>query len=101
MIDPELVHMLLDHVADLGTDDAGNRHFRLTRQAPESLLRDLRYAGRTEYVTAWQSPRYRAILLASEHAGRLVAFADEARYREAVHLARQGIMPELAQMRER
>ena len=101
MISPELVHMLVDHVTDLGTDDAGNRHYRLVDEAPRPLLRDLRYAGRTDYATAWQSPRYRALLLASEGAGRIVAFTDQSHYREAVALARQGIMPEMVQARER
>ena len=94
MIDPELLHMLIDQAIDEGHDEHRSRHFRVLGEAPQPILHDLRFAGRSEFVSAWQSPRYRALLLASEEAGRLVAFADEARFRQSVRLARQGILPE-------
>ena len=94
MIDLELVHMLIDQAIDEGQDEHRSRHFRLRGEPPQPLLHDLRFAGRSEFVSAWQSPRYRALLLASEEAGRIVAFADDAQFRQSVRLARQGILPE-------
>ena len=38
--------------------------------------------------------------LAAEGAGRIVAFSDQARFREAVVLTRQGSMPEMVQARD-
>ncbi len=101
MINPDLAHLLVDCATETGTGDGHERQYLLHTEAPRDLLRDLRYAGRTDFVTAWQSPRYRAILLAAEGGGRIVAFADQAHFREAVQLARQGILPEVAQVRER
>lgn len=94
MIDP-LLHAMLDQATDVGTDSRGGHHYALTQPAPDAFLKDLRYAGRTELVTVWQSPRFRALLLASEHSGRLVMFDNQRQFAGAVRDAGRGFVPEL------
>ncbi len=83
----------------LGTDESGGEHYRLTYAPPKAVLEDLRFASRTELVTIWHSPRYRAILLASQGAGELVMYQTQATYDLALQAARQGIYPTLDRQR--
>ena len=94
MIDP-LLHQMLDQAVDAGTDGNGGHHYTLAQQAPDAFLKDLRFAGRTELVTVWQSPRFRALLLASEHSGRLVLYENQRQFATAVRDAGRGYLPEL------
>ncbi len=99
ILPPDVMQEILDEGLRLGTDDSGGEHYRLASAPPEPILADLRYANQNEIVTVWQSPRYRAILLASQGAGELVLYQNQAQYDLAVQAVRQGVYPSLERQR--
>ena len=92
-IDPTLLADLAKDAVEIGVDDHATHFYRI-RRTPEMLLQDLRYAGKTEITTAWQSPRFRALLMANEGYGILALFTNRIRYEEAVRQAERGRFPE-------
>jgi len=99
MLPPDIMEQILDEGLHLGNDDGGGDHYRLLTSAPQPILEDLRYASKTELVTVWQSPKFRAILMASQGAGELVLYQSQAQYDLAIQAARQGIYPTLDRQR--
>ncbi len=99
ILPPDIMQELLDEGLRLGTDDSGGEHYRLAAAPPQPILEDLRYASKNEIITVWQSPKYRAILMASQGAGDLVLYQNQAQYDLAVQAARQGIYPSLERQR--
>lgn len=99
ILPPDIAQELADDALSIGTDEGGGAHYRLTYSPPQPVLADLRFAGKTERTTIWHSPRYRAILLASQGAGELVMYQTQATYDLALQAARQGICPTLDRQR--
>ena len=99
ILPPDIAQELMGDALRLGTDESGGEHYRLTYAPPKAVLEDLRFASKTELVTIWHSPRYRAILLASQGAGELVMYQTQATYDLALQAARQGIYPTLDRQR--
>ena len=99
ILPPDIAQELADEALRVGIDDGGGEHYRLTYAPPQPILEDLRFASKTELVTVWHSPRYRAILLASQGAGELVLYQTQAQYDLALQAARQGVYPTLERMR--
>ena len=99
ILPPDIAQELADDALRIGTDEGGGEHYRLTYSPPRPVLEDLRFASKTEIVTVWHSPRYRAILLASQGAGELVMYQQQANYDMALQAARQGIYPTLDRQR--
>lgn len=99
MLPLDIAQELADEALRLGTDEGGGEHYRLTYAPPRAVLEDLRFASKTEYVTIWHSPRYRAILMASQGAGELVMYQTQAQYDLALQATRQGIYPSLDRQR--
>ncbi len=99
ILPPDVMQEILDQGLRLGADDGGGDHYRLLTSAPQPILEDLRFASKSELVTVWQSPQFRAILMASQGAGELVLYQSQAQYDLAVQAARQGIYPTLDRQR--
>lgn len=99
ILPPDVMGEILDQGLHLGTDSGGGDHYHLATSPPPVILEDLRYASKSETVTIWQSPRYRAILMASQGAGELVLYQSQAQYDLAIQAARQGIYPSLDRQR--
>ncbi len=99
MLPLDITQELADEALRLGTDEGGGEHYRLTYAPPRAVLEDLRFASKTELVTVWHSPRYRAILMASQGAGELVMYQTQPQYDLALQAARQGIYPSLDRQR--
>ena len=95
----DIAQELADEALRLGIDEGGGEHYRLTYAPPRAVLEDLRFASKTELVTVWHSPRYRAILMASQGAGELVMYQTQAQYDLALQATRQGIYPSLDRQR--
>lgn len=93
MILPHEIMQALEGEADrIGIDPQGGQHWR-TRMPPEPILQDLRFAHREQFLTVWNSPRYRAILMATQGHGELVLYNTQAQYENALQAARQGNLP--------
>lgn len=100
MIPPDVASNLLEHAADLGTDNQGNRiyHIPVPMQPDEyrALLHDIRHLGRSSDLrtTVWQAPQLRALLMASEGSANLIFYAQPGTYREATQGVQRGLVPE-------
>lgn len=84
MLPTEILEDLLEHALSTQQDAAGNQHYRLHGPLPQAILSDLRYAGARETLTVWQSPTYRAILMAAQNSGELVLCQSETQFRHAL-----------------
>ena len=68
-------------------------HARPDNDPPEDLLRDLRLLTTDEARTLWQSPTYRALLMASQGASIVTFFHSQEAYSAALEAARRGELP--------
>lgn len=100
----DLARHLLQHALEppQEADDARRTHVRVgPGGVPDVLIQDLRHLTETEWVTVWQSPRYRAILLATQGAGEVVFYSRQQEFQDAVREAQRGRLPPLAETRTR
>lgn len=98
----DLAQHLLQHALEPPRDDEARTHVRVgPGGVPDGLLRDLRHLTATEWLTVWQSPRYRAVLLAAQGAGEIVFYSRQREFADAVREAPWGRLPPLAESRSR
>lgn len=95
-----VLRQLEDDAIHLGLDAAGADRWS-SRLLPQQILDDLRFAGRGDGATLWESPTYQAVVAASPGEARLALFDEANAYEAARQNARRGTPPTHDRERDR
>ena len=88
---------IADEATSAGADAQGGEHYH-SRYIPQPLVSDLRFAFRSDLLTVWHSPAYRALVLARPGDGEMVFYGSQSAYETALQNARRGKLPEREEM---